>query len=96
MSINIMQPATVKAKASELLENSNYLQSVSHSIDYILKELAVYWEQTQADAQSFSLGLKKNVEYLNNIVQYNKEFSDAIIEYIDVSEKISRNTIQKV
>ena len=93
MAIIINDTLSVKKMADELNVESNKIESVKDSIAYILKELKEYWSETQEDQQSFYNGLSKCVESLETIHTCNLEFSNAIIDYMDVTEKISTNVI---
>ena len=93
MAIVINNTGQVKSSADQLSANSVKLNSVSESLEYILSEVKEYWEQSQQDAQTFSTGLQENIDKLSTIVSCNKEFSSAITNYMDVTEKISSTTV---
>lgn len=93
MAIIINNTETVKNKAEELITESTKLQSVRESIDYILNELNEYWSATQQDQQSFYNELKNNMENLETVYTCNQEFADAMIEYMEVTNKTSQTTV---
>ena len=93
MAIIINNTATVKAKAEELLVEAEKLESVTQSIEYILGELNEYWSAGQDDQQTFYNGLKQNVEELETIHKCNYDFSNALVEYMEVTEKTSGTTV---
>ena len=92
MAIIINNSDLVKEDATALAANSVQIDSIRHSIDFILGELAEYWEQTQQDAQAFTTGLKDESKYLTNIVECNKAFAEAITSYITATENVGKRT----
>ena len=93
MAIKINETSTVKNSAEELIKNTTTTLKIKTSIDNILETLNQYWQLQQEDAQSFYKGLQKNSEYLENMVNCNRGFSDAIIIYIETNEKVSSRTV---
>lgn len=93
MAIIINNTATVKSKAEELITESEKLESVKSSIEYILNELNEYWDANQEDQQQFYNGLKQNLTELETIYTCNNEFSNAMVEYMEVTDKTSATTI---
>ncbi len=93
MAIIINNTQQVKEYAQELASNAERISSVKDSIDYILNELAEYWEQTQEDAQSFSEGLRSESNTLGTIVECNKEFAMAMENYITATEATSQTSV---
>lgn len=96
MALVINNTQQVKDYASQLATNAEKISSVQYSIDYILNELAEYWEQTQEDAQTFATGLKNNSSNLETIVECNKEFAVAIENYINATESTASTTVSGV
>ena len=93
MEIIITNTAAAVNNAENLLHLTNEINSVKESIQYILGELSEYWAATQEDQQSFYKGLESGVNGLENIIQCNKDFSNAIIEYVNVLESTSQNSV---
>ena len=93
MAIIINNTATVKSKAEELIIEAEKIQSVAESIEYILGELNEYWSAVQEDQQTFYNGLKQNVTDLDTIQKCDYDFANAIIEYMEVTDKTSATTI---
>ncbi len=90
-NIIITNPDTAREQAEAIAANIAQIKSVKSSIEYILKELAEYWEQTQQDAQAFSGELTKNAEKLDVIISCNTEFAENMVSYISATEQISSN-----
>ena len=93
MAIIINDTATVKTKAQELIAEAEKIESVTQSIEYILGELNEYWSAVQEDQQTFYNGLKQNVTDLETIHKCDFDFSNAIIEYMEVTDKTSATTV---
>ncbi len=93
MAIIINNTATVKSDAEELKSESVKIESVKNSIEYVLAELNEYWNEVQEDQQVFYKGLQADQEALETIKACNDEFSDSIIEYMEVTDKTSSQTI---
>ena len=93
MAIIINYTATVKAKAEELVAEAEKIESVTQSIEHILGELNEYWSAVQEDQQTFYNGLKQNVSDLETIHKCNYDFSNAIVEYMEVTDKTSATTV---
>lgn len=93
MAIIINNTSVVKQNAEELISESEKMSSVKDSIEYILGELNEYWEATQQDQQTFYNGLKSDVEALATVHTCNSEFANSMIEYMEVTEKTSQETI---
>lgn len=91
--IKINNTAQAISDAEEVATTTVELKSAASSIEFILNEVKSYWEQTQQDAQTFSEGLQKNVEKLNNIVECNNEFSQVVIKYAENQEKTGQKTV---
>lgn len=91
--IKINNTAQAISDAEEITTNTVKIDSCADSIEYILNELKQYWEQTQEDAQSFSDGLRKNVEKLKTIVECNKEFAEVIKQYAELEDKTGQKTV---
>ena len=81
MAIIINNTATVK------------IDSCKESIEYILNELSEYWSATSQDQQGFHKELKDNANVLNNICTCNRDFSSAIVQYMEVTEGTSNKTV---
>ena len=56
-------------------------------------EIKNYWAETQEDQQAFAKGLEENTQVLENIIACNNDFSQAIIQYMEVTDKTSQTTI---
>lgn len=93
MAIIINNTALVKSKAEELITEAEKIESVKTSIEYILSELNEYWNAGQDDQQAFYNGLKQNMTELETIHVCNTEFSNAMIEYMEVTDKTSATTV---
>ena len=93
MAIVIRNTQQVREYAQQLATNAEKIRSSKGSIDYILSELAQYWEQTQQDAQKFSTRLKENSETIGTIIECNQEFARALENYIDATEATAQNTV---
>jgi hypothetical protein len=93
MAIIINDTATVKSKSSDLISEAVKIESVKDSIDYVLNELNEYWNATQEDQQIFYNGLKSSVAELEIIHTCNQEFANAMIEYMEVTDKTSAKTL---
>ena len=93
MAIIINDTATVKAKAEELVAEAEKIESVTQSIEQILGELNEYWSAVQEDQQTFYNGLKQNVSDLETIHKCNYDFSNATVEYMEVTDKTSATTV---
>lgn len=91
--IDITDTAGVKAKAETLITEAEKIQSVKDSIDYILSELNEYWSAVQEDQQVFAKNLKENVTSLETIYTCNQEFSHSMIDYMEVTDKTSAQTV---
>ena len=91
--ITITDTVQTKSVAEELIVNTNELNSVKASIEFILTELNEYWEATQEDAQSFAAGLKDGTTALETICTCNKNFANAINAYVDAQAKTASNTV---
>lgn len=91
--IQINDTALVKAKAEELASNSVQVESARQSIEHILMEVKEYWAQTQQDAQTFTTGLEQNVKFIETVIGCNKDFSTAIINYMNVTEKVANTGV---
>ena len=74
MAIIINDTATVKAKAEELVAETEKIESVTQSIEHILGELNEYWSAVQEDQQTFYNGLKQNVSDLETIHKCNYDY----------------------
>ena len=93
MAIIINNTATVKSDAEELRSESIKIESVKNSIEYVLAELNQYWNEVQEDQQVFYKGLQADQEALETIKACNDEFSDSLIEYMEVTDKTSSQTV---
>ena len=93
MAIVIKNTQQVREYAQQLATNAEKIKSSKGSIDYILSELAQYWEQTQQDAQAFATKLKDDSDKIGTIIECNQEFSRAMENYIDATEATSQNTV---
>lgn len=93
MAIIINNTATVKSNAEELKTESVKIESIKDSIEFILSELNEYWNAVQEDQQVFYKGLQTDKEALEIVKSCNDEFSDAIIEYMEVTDKTSSQTV---
>lgn len=89
----INNTSAVRTQAEQLAANSIKLESVKHSIEYALNESRQSWEQSQADATKFTTELDKDIEYLENIIACNKEFAEAIENYMKATETTGSKTI---
>lgn len=66
----------------DLIANSINLESVNQSIKYIVgTDIPTYFSGDTADIQSISAGLTKNVEFLDNLIKFNKEFAMTLQDY---------------
>ena len=93
MKIEVSDTKTAIQDANTLLIDVKELSSVRDSLEYVLHELKDYWEQTQEDAAAFYNDLNNNIQILSEILNHNKEFANAIIDYAESQEKTSANTI---
>ena len=91
--IIITDTATVKTSSEELAENANEIKSLAQSISYALNEVRSAWEQSQEDAKSYSDGLQKGAEYLELIESCNRDFANAIQNYMEATEKTGSQTV---
>ena len=93
MNISITNTSAAVTNAEKLLHITNEINSVKESIQYILGELSEYWAATQEDQQSFYGSLEKGVMGLEKIVQCNKDFSNAVMEYVEAISTTSQNSV---
>ena len=93
MSIFIKNTSLVKNESEKVISETFGIQSVQESIEEILNGLNQYWNQNQEDQQKFAKGLADDVNFLKNICDCNKEFSNSIINYMEVTENISKRTV---
>jgi len=93
MAIIINNTATVKSASQDLITEAKKIESVKESIEYILNELNEYWSATQEDQQSFYKGLQDSVGSLETIHTCNQEFANAMIDYMEITDKTSANTL---
>ena len=84
---------TVKADATELRDQAAKLEEIKTTIDTALNETKTAWEQSQADAQKYSQELTDDMKYLTELISCNKDFSVAIINYIEATKTTSTKTI---
>ena len=91
--IIITNTATVKTSSEELAQNAVQLESVKTSVEYSLNEVKTAWEQTQADAQTYTQAMQKDIETLSEIIACNKDFANAIQNYMEATEKTSSQTV---
>lgn len=92
-NIAIKNTTVVKREAENLITQTEKIESVKDSIKWILMEIKNYWAETQEDQQAFAKGLEENTQVLENIIACNNDFSQAIIQYMEVTDKTSQTTI---
>ena len=92
-SIIINDTAAVKTNAESLMVDSEKIQSIKESIENILNEINEYWSANQEDQQVFAKNLQQNVTSLETIYTCNEEFSHSIIDYMQVTDTTSANTV---
>ena len=91
MVIEIKDTNKAKEDAASILSNDVKLDSALESIEYILKRLNEYWAENN-DQHSFADGLTKDSERLRAIYDYNKEFANALTDYVAQIEKVGANS----
>lgn len=89
----INNTTAVKAAAEQISNNTVQLESARQSIEHALNETRQSWEQSQADAQTFTKALDENVQYLGEIIGCNKDFAIAIENYMTATEQTSSQTL---
>ena len=89
----INNTSVVLENASIIMENSIKMASITESIDYILHQVIdKYWSENQ-DQLSFKNGLNTNMVNLNEIIKYNKLFSQYIQDYIEMIKQEGSETV---
>ena len=90
MVLDIQDTNKAKEDAASILSNDVKLDSALESIEWILKKLNEYWSENN-DQHAFSDGLIKDSERLRAIYDYNKEFANALTDYVAQVEKVGAN-----
>jgi len=90
--IIITDTATVKVESENLASNAVQLESVKVTIENALNETKAAWEQSQADAQTFTQGLTDDIQFLEEVIACNKDFANAIQNYMEATEKTAAQT----
>lgn len=91
--IQIKDTNAVKKEAQILITEANKLKNIKETIESILSELNEYWNSSQEDQQAFYSELLNDTRRLQFIYEDNVEFSNAITDYMDITEKTSNTKI---
>lgn len=65
-----------KEHCDELVSNATKIDSVAHSLRYIVEvDIPSIWTSDTEDVASLTANLTKNVEFLENLVKFTKDFA---------------------
>lgn len=89
---NIKNPAQAQEDSEKIINASQRLSESAASLSYALNEIKSYWEQESPDAASYSNSLQNDIDNLTKLVEGEKQFGQAILNYSIILSKISNKS----
>lgn len=93
MAFTINNPSMAKESANSLITNSNSTDAYIEILSEIVATLDLNWGTSQTDAQYFKTRLQSEINFLTKSKQYNTEFANGIINYVELMEMASNATV---
>ena len=88
-ALETIQISTDDAKeyCTELINNASKIDSVKQSLNYIAgTDLPNIWQGENADVNSIITKLNENVEFLDNLTKFTREFATTLQDYVTAME----------
>ena len=82
-----ISPNEAKEYCSELISNASKIESVKQSLNFIAgTDLPNIWQGQNSDVNSIITKLNENVEFLDNLIRFTREFATTLQDYAAAME----------
>lgn len=82
-----ISPNEAKEYCSELISNASKIESVKQSLNFIAgTDLPNIWQGQNSDVNSIIAKLNENVEFLDNLIRFTRQFATTLQDYATAME----------